>query len=103
MFPLDAPLNQSIPKPEKGKKHNTRSGKGNVFPTDSDLIELVPRPHVRHESRGDDRSDGEDPDRMVIHKEVRYSIQYEDDEDVEGRQYAQEVVRKNCVDVSACV
>ncbi|OGE51335.1 hypothetical protein PENARI_c013G10508 [Penicillium arizonense] len=86
MFPLSAPLNQSIPKPEKGKRHNTRSGEGNVFPTDSDLIELVPRPHVRHEGRGDDRSDGEDPDRMVIHKEVRYSIQYEDDEEVEARQ-----------------
>lgn len=103
MFPLNAPLKQSVPKLEKGKKHSMRSGEGNVFPTDSDLIELVPRPHARHESCGDDRGDGEDPDRMVIHKEVRYSIQYEDGEDVEARQYAQEVLRKNCIDVSACV
>lgn len=43
--------------------------------TDSDLIELMERPHGRCES-GDTPSD----DRMVIRKDVRYSIQYEDED-----------------------
>ncbi|KAJ5776071.1 uncharacterized protein N7511_001082 [Penicillium nucicola] len=89
-------------KSERAKRLSSRSGEGRGFPADSDLIELVPRLHARHESL-DERGESEDPDKMVIHKEIRYSIQYEEDEDVQGRPCKREDPRKNCIDVSACV
>lgn len=67
MFPLGT---RSLPRLEKGRHGHSV--------TDSDLIELVPRPPIRHESAsGHTRESGED--RMIIRKEVRYSIQYEDE------------------------
>jgi hypothetical protein len=103
MFSLGTPLKPNIHQHDKDKKHNSRRGEENAFSTDSDLIELVPRPHARQESCGDHQGDGEDPDKMIIHKEVRYSIQYEDGYDIEARRCAQDDSRKHCVDVSACV
>lgn len=54
--------------------------------TDSDLIELMERPHVRCEGSGDTLSD----DRMVIRKDVGYSIQYEDEDQARGEGKAHE-------------
>jgi hypothetical protein len=81
MFPLGT--RKSPPKLEKA----THGVQGSF--TDSDLIELVPRTHIRHVSGASGFRDtpmGVE-DRMVIRKEVRYSIQYEDDDPrrVEGK------------------
>lgn len=62
---------KSFPNLEKGKHGSSSS----VFP-DSDLIELVTRPSTHH-AGGSEGSTGDE--RMVIRKEVRYSIQYEDE------------------------
>jgi hypothetical protein len=73
MFPLGA--RKSLPKIDKAK-HVVQ---GNCA-TDSDLIELVPRPYSRHERGASAQTHTpDDEDRMVIRKEVRYSIQYEDE------------------------
>jgi hypothetical protein len=66
---------------------------------ESDLIELVPRPHTRHESGATDGEDNEGADKMVIHKEIRYSIQYEDEAELRRR----EDLKSNSVDVCAYV
>ncbi|KGO67828.1 hypothetical protein PITC_045040 [Penicillium italicum] len=70
------------------------------FTVESDLIELVPRPHTRHTSEATDGCDEEEgTDKMVIHKEIGYSIQYEDEEELRRR----EDLKINFVDVSAYV
>ncbi|CAG8910219.1 unnamed protein product [Penicillium egyptiacum] len=100
MFPLSAPgkdLSFQIP----AKRNNgARAGSVGSFATESDLIELVPWPHIRHASGASERGDcGEGADKMVIHKEIRYSIQYEDEAEVRRR----EDLKINSVDVSAYV
>ncbi|KAJ5319277.1 uncharacterized protein N7506_011981, partial [Penicillium brevicompactum] len=62
---------KSFPNLEKGKHGSSSS----VFP-DSDLIELVTRPSTHHAGSSEGSTGDE---RMVIRKEVRYSIQYEDE------------------------
>ncbi|CAI7619773.1 unnamed protein product [Penicillium glandicola] len=99
MFPLGTPRKKlSFPKMEKGK-NSVRVGSGGSFAVASDLIELVPRPHIRHDSVATEQGDEEGADKMVIHKEIRYSIQYEDEEELRRR----EDLRTNSVDVSAYV
>ncbi|KAJ5959190.1 uncharacterized protein N7479_006340, partial [Penicillium vulpinum] len=99
MFPLSAPRKKhSSQKMEKGK-HGVRAGSVGPFAMASDLIELVPRPHIRHASGMSERGAGEEADKMVIHKEVRYSIQYEDEAEIRRR----EDLTINSVDVSAYV
>ncbi|KAJ5230135.1 hypothetical protein N7489_010843 [Penicillium chrysogenum] len=100
MFPLSAPRkNLGFQVQEKGK-NGARAGSVGSFATESDLIELVPRPHNRHASGATERvDDGEGPDKMVIHKEIRYSIQYEDEAEVRRR----EDLKINSVDVCAYV
>jgi hypothetical protein len=72
MFPLGA--RKSLPKLEKARHGAQGSAE------DSDLIELVSRTHDRQASGpGYTHTPGHE-DRMVIRKEIRYSIQYEDDD-----------------------
>lgn len=100
MFPLTAPRkNLSFQVPGKGK-NGARAGSVGSFAPESDLIELVPRPHNRHASGATELGDdGEGPDKMVIHKEIRYSIQYEDEAEVRRR----DDLKINSVDVCAYV
>ncbi|CAG8045678.1 unnamed protein product [Penicillium salamii] len=72
MFPLGT--RKSFPKLDKGKQKHGAQGSDS---TETDLIELVPRPHTQHAHGPGGDSAGDD--RMVIRKEVRYSIQYEDE------------------------
>ncbi|KAJ5383430.1 hypothetical protein N7517_001341 [Penicillium concentricum] len=99
MFPLSPPRKkQRLQKMEKGK-NGVRAGSVGSFSMASDLIELMPRSHTRHASVATEQGDGED--RMVIHKEVRYSIQYEDEAALRRRE--DEDLKVNSVDVSAYV
>lgn len=99
MFPLSAPRKKlSFQMPEKGK-NSVRAGSVGSFTVESDLIELMPRSHTRHASSATEREDVEGADKMVIHKEIRYSIQYEDEAEVRRR----EDLKINSVDVSAYV
>ena len=101
MFPLSAPRKKlSFQMLDKGKD-GMRAGSGGLFTDESDLIELMPRPHTRHASDATELEDEEGPDRMVIHKEIRYSIQYEDEAEAELR--GREDSRINSVDVAAYV
>ncbi|KAJ5549845.1 hypothetical protein N7535_002212 [Penicillium sp. DV-2018c] len=88
---------KSFSKREKGK-NRAKAGSGGPFPIASDLIELVPRTHIRDSGGANERSEGECADRMVIHKEIRYSIQYEDEAEASARDEV-----KNSVDVSTYV
>lgn len=65
------------------------------FTVASDFIELVPRPYTSETTHG---GNGEGADKMVIHKEIRYSIQYENEE-----LSRQEDLKIRSVDVSAYV
>ena len=101
MFPLSAPRKKlSFQMLDKGK-NGMRAGSGGLFTDESDLIELMPRPHTRHASDATELEDEEGPDRMVIHKEIRYSIQYEDDAEAELR--GREDSKINSVDVTVYV
>lgn len=99
MFPIGAPRKKtSFVKVEKGK-HAARAGSASSFLITPDLIELAPRMHIRNASTATDRSEREGADKMVIHKEVRYSIQYEDEAELSRM----EDPRNHSVDVSAYV
>lgn len=66
-----------------------------------DAIELMPqlrRQHARQES--EHTLDEEDPDKIVIRKEVQYSIQYEYDE---ARREEQGVSKKSSTDAVAYI
>lgn len=98
MFPLSTlGKKQSFQHLDRVKKHCARAGSGSSFLTTSDLIELVPRPHIRHANDATDRAI-ECTDKMVIHKEVRYSVQFEDEVDMRSREDL-----KHIVDVSTYV
>ncbi|KAJ5513083.1 hypothetical protein N7463_002635 [Penicillium fimorum] len=98
MFPLSPPRKkQGFQNMEKGK-NGVRAGSVGSFAMASDLIELVPRSHTRHASVATEQGDGED--KMVIHKEVRYSIQYDE---AELMRREDEDLKVNFVDVSAYV
>lgn len=78
MFPLCTPI-QSSSKRDKGKE--------SVSPGDTqkpDSIELMPQLH-RQQGGNESEEPEEDPDKMVIRKEVRYSVQYEYDEERRGQ------------------
>lgn len=101
MFPLSAPRKKlSFQMLDKGK-NGIRAGSGGLFTDESDLIELMPRSHTRHASDATELEDEEGADKMVIHKEIRYSIQYEDEDEAELRR--REDLKINSVDVTAYV
>lgn len=81
MFPLGT--RKSFPKLEK-EKHGASSS----ISQDSDLIELVTRPIAQHAGVSGASSGDE---RMVIRKEVRYSIQYEDEQQAKKEGIAHDV------------
>lgn len=77
MFPLGEPLIPPPPKPQKEKEGARRQVPEQSL-LDTDAIELMPqlqRQHGRQQSEITVESD--DSERMVIRKEVGYSIQYE--------------------------
>lgn len=91
-MPLPAPIRRSLlplgtrdntqspARADKGKD-GRRSMESHPTLLDADAIELMPqlqRQHAREE--GDGPFEAADPERMVIRKEVQYSIQYEYDE-----------------------
>ncbi|CAI7606956.1 unnamed protein product [Penicillium bialowiezense] len=80
MFPLGT--RKSFPKLER-EKHGASSS----ISQDSDLIELVTRPIAQHAGAGASVGD----ERMVIRKEVRYSIQYEDEQQARKEGIAHDV------------
>jgi hypothetical protein len=99
LFAFTAPRKKkSFSKLEKGK-NRAKAGSEGLFPIASDLIELVPRPHIRPASGATEWGEGECADRMVIHKEVRYSIQYENEVEVSAR----EELKNHSVDISTYV
>jgi hypothetical protein len=79
MFPLGT--RKSFP------KDKVRNGESSVS-AESDLIELVSRPQIPQEGPS---GHGPGDDRMVIRKEVRYSIQYEDEDQARREERAHEV------------
>ncbi|CAG7927072.1 unnamed protein product [Penicillium olsonii] len=82
MFPIGTRKNH--PKLAKGK-HGAQSS----VSTESDLIELVPRPQAQNShASGGETAGG---DRMVIRKEVRYSVQYEDEKRTRKDEVAQDI------------
>ncbi|KAJ5518552.1 hypothetical protein N7453_000974 [Penicillium expansum] len=88
MFPLSAPRKKlSFQVPEEGRMARGVRLRGRL------------RPHTRHASEVTDGGDAEGTDKMVIHKEIRYSIQYEDEEELRRREDS----KINSVDVSAYV
>lgn len=79
MFPLSAPPKQTTTRSAKGK--GTVRGHDDGPANDSDAIELLPQIRQQDPARNnDDTVERKDPDKMVIRKEVGYSVQYEDDE-----------------------
>ncbi|CAI7627396.1 unnamed protein product [Penicillium pancosmium] len=100
MFPLGEPNIPPLPKPQKGKE-GTRRQVPDQSLLDTDAIELMPRlqrQHGRQQSEVTVESD--DSDRMVIRKEVGYSIQYEYDD---ARRRGQGPSKKSSTDAMAYV
>lgn len=78
MFPL-AGSAKDTHRIEKNKSRLDGNEPGSTH--DPDAIELMPQPRRKHGSQAlDAELDGEELDRMVIRKEVGYSVQYEDEE-----------------------
>ncbi|CAI7564824.1 unnamed protein product [Penicillium manginii] len=100
MFPLDEPIMPPPPKPQKGKEGARRQVPDQDL-LDVDAIELMPqlqRQHGRQQSEV--IVDSDDSDRMVIRKEVGYSIQYEYDD---ARRRGQGPSKKSSTDAMAYV
>lgn len=79
MFGFGEPGKQSFGKVSKGKDgiRSLRSGPSHQH-QHADTIELMPQVHRQHARQdGDGFFEGGDSDKMVIRKEVQYSIQYE--------------------------
>lgn len=93
MFPLCAPSKSSAVR-DKDKKSVMRDDA-----QDHDSIELMPQLHRQH-GGNEGQEPGEDPDKMVIRKEVQYSVQYECDE---ARRQEQDISKKSSTDAMAYV
>ncbi|KAJ5669388.1 hypothetical protein N7462_010458 [Penicillium macrosclerotiorum] len=78
MFPISEPSKQTSGKTNKGKEgHREQASTPSLLDID-DAIELMPQLHRQHARQETHCTlDEEDPDKMVIRKEVQYSIQYE--------------------------
>ncbi|KAJ5272748.1 hypothetical protein N7478_007873 [Penicillium angulare] len=110
MFPLGQPISSKPNKPVKANQGKSGERILEEEPAllefDSDAIELMPqlqRQHARTDEAGPASS--EDPDRMVIRKEVEYSVQYEYEgrrrERIQGE--AEGVSKKSSTDAMAYV
>ncbi|KAJ5090227.1 hypothetical protein N7532_008911 [Penicillium argentinense] len=80
MFPLGAPSIPPAPAPRlKGKEGGKKKPGPSLLDADPNAIEMMP-PLQRQSARPQSEHFDADPERMVIRKEVGYSIQYEYDE-----------------------
>ncbi|KAJ5155230.1 hypothetical protein N7492_008033 [Penicillium capsulatum] len=93
MFPLGTSSKTST-KRNKGKARADPS-----VAQEPDSIELMPQLH-RQCDGNENEEPGDDPDKMVIRKEVQYSVQYEYDE---ARRRGQSVPQKSSTDAIAYV
>ena len=75
MFPLHAPSKPTFVRSHKGKARARSPRSGDVH-EEPDSIELMPQLHAQYGGQSEGPS-SEDPDKMVIRKEVQYSVQYE--------------------------
>ncbi|KAJ5093306.1 hypothetical protein N7456_009167 [Penicillium angulare] len=111
MFPLAQPIASKPNKPVKANQGRTGATLLEEEPTllefDSDAIELMPQLQRQYARTGEaGPAEAEDPDRMVIRKEVGYSVQYEYDEERRrkgGQGEAEGVSKKTSTDAMAYV
>lgn len=100
IFPLGVRANQGPSRIDKGKD-GVRGASSTPSLADVDAIELMPplnRQRARQE--GDGPFEVVEPERMVIRKEVQYSIQYEYDE---ARKRGEGSCKEGCTDATAYV
>ena len=98
MFPLHAPSKPTFVRSDKGKARARSPRSGDVH-EEPDSIELMPQLHAQYGGQSEGPS-SEDPDKMVIRKEVQYSVQYEYDE---ARRRGQGASKKSSTDAMAYV
>ncbi|KAJ5388159.1 hypothetical protein N7509_010700 [Penicillium cosmopolitanum] len=100
MFPLGEPSMPPLPKPQRGKEGTRRQAPDQSL-LDTDAIELMPQLHRQHgRQQSEVTVESDDSDRMVIRKEVGYSIQYEYDD---ARRRGQGPSKKSSTDAVAYV
>lgn len=83
MFPLGA-SSSALPRVDKGKAKARAKDPvehGSALEFESDAIELMPQLHRQYARKDEPPTADDDPDKMVIRKDVEYSVKYEDDED----------------------
>ncbi|KAJ5737972.1 hypothetical protein N7493_001127 [Penicillium malachiteum] len=94
------PLTGADIKTDKGKVGGKGTGSLLEFEAGSDCIELMPQLHRQYGRPEETAStDGEDPEKMVIRKDVAYSVEYEYDEERPG----QKVSKQSSTDAMAYV
>ncbi|KAJ5710386.1 hypothetical protein N7488_004542 [Penicillium malachiteum] len=94
------PLTGANIKSDKGKVGGKGTGSALEFEPGYDCIELMPQLHRQYGRPEETAStDGDDPEKMVIRKDVAYSVEYEYDEERPG----QEVSKQSSTDVMAYV
>ncbi|KAJ5645400.1 hypothetical protein N7507_011411 [Penicillium longicatenatum] len=74
MFPLGTSSKPA--KVDKGKG-GVRDQGGSALEFESDALELMPQLHRQYGRKDEEPGESEDPDKMVIRKEVGYSVQFE--------------------------
>lgn len=74
MFPLGG--SSKAAKVDKGKA-GVRDQGGSALEFDSDALELMPQLHRQYARKEEALAEDEDPDKMVIRKDVEYSVQFE--------------------------
>lgn len=74
MFPLGGPSKAA--KVDKGKA-GVRDQRGSALEFESDALELMPQLHRQYGRKDEGPAESDDPDKMVIRKEVEYSVQFE--------------------------
>lgn len=74
MFPLEG--SSKAVKADKGKS-GVRDQGGSALEFESDALELMPQLHRQYARTEEGPAENEDPDKMVIRKEVQYSVQFE--------------------------
>lgn len=100
MFPLGVSARQGPSRVDKGKD-GVRDVRSTPSLLDVDAIELMPQLHrQRARQGGDGPFEAVDSGRMVIRKEVQYSIQYEYDE---ARRRGEGSCKEGCSDAVAYV
>jgi len=79
MFPLASSTPVSVDKGKAKAKAIKDSDGGSALEFESDAFELMPQLHRQYARRDEPPED--DPDKMVIRKDVEYSVKYEDGEE----------------------